>query len=703
MDVDQPDPSEKEPGPVVSDSPEAQLAYLMAGCSDLDEACEKGLRFTLATTGQSDGALILVNRESLNLNVKVVHGHNQNWADLLDDHDGLLRQLVRECLFKRSPTTQLFQTRGIKDQPVFATAFPIAEGNQAWGILLVLGEPLSQTQIDRLNGLALVLGRFIRIFQPMDNPKKRLRQSAMLQAELAELALNADLENLQKSIIWGTNQVLESEVSILVLIDEDDPSWHIYKALDCDSRFSIHLQPDENKGPVSDCIKTGEVITREGSQAHLNFDPTCSGEGSFQVRSLLCAPLKLGDQIMGALIALNKAVGGFEDSDRQIIAALAKSAASYLHTVHLIQYYRVQDASQEANRWEGLASQNVISTLIDYLPASLYIIDQDYRLQTINKARRIQTGKSEAELIGRPCHQVLFGRDTPCLECKVRETLDQGKVTHRTERRQGQGDEIFDWEITSYPITEDIRKDLQAVLMEVDVTEKRRLEAILTQSEKLAAVGQLAAGIAHEINNPLTAIIANAQILHREIPPDAELQESIELITRAGARAAQVVHNLLDFARKEEYRLKPTDVNKTIELAAELVQHELVSRGAILEVDLDRELPTILASADDLQSVWLNLLLNALDSLDKTPARVTVSAKLRENELQITFTDNGKGIPFENLSRIFEPFYTTKAPGRGTGLGLSVSHNIVKQLGGYFRVNSQIGEGSSFTVVFPVA
>jgi two-component system NtrC family sensor kinase len=284
----------------------------------------------------------------------------------------------------------------------------------------------------------------------------------------------------------------------------------------------------------------------------------------------------------------------------------------------------------------------------------------------------------------------------------VRQTLETGQTTQRNERRYV-GDDVFEWEINTYPIRDDNDRIIQAVLMEQDVTERRRLEAILTQSEKLAAIGQLAAGVAHEINNPLTAIIANAQILHRELPPNSDLQESVDLIARAGARATQVVRNLLDFARKEEYHLGVTDPNETIERALELIQHEILSRGIRLEFNPDPNLPPILASQDHLQSVWLNLLLNAIDSLDKTPAEVHITTLRIGNEIHVKVSDNGKGIPSDRLTRIFEPFYTTKAAGRGTGLGLSVSHRIVRQHGGRIGVESQVGVGSTFTVVLPTS
>ena len=132
------------------------------------------------------------------------------------------------------------------------------------------------------------------------------------------------------------------------------------------------------------------------------------------------------------------------------------------------------------------------------------------------------------------------------------------------------------------------------------------------------------------------------------------------------------------------------------------MQHELIAHSAHLEYLPDPNLPTILASEDHLQSVWLNLLMNAIDSLDKQPAEIRLSTHRLSKSIQITVTDNGKGIPPERLGRIFEPFYTTKAPGRGTGLGLSMSQRIVKQHGGSILVKSQPGIGSEFTVTLPL-
>ena len=562
----------------------------------------------------------------------------------------------------------------------------------------------------------------------------RLKAAASLQSELAELAFQTDLEGLHTRLVQGMRGLLDSESAMLILVDEENPGWLIYKSLGEDGKLVYHVQQDQDKGPVSECLRSGQSLCVEGQAARVYFDRDCSGDDLLQARSLLCACLSVDGQTLGAIVTLNKSQGSFTAEDQAVISTLARLAASLIHGSRSLQQSKIQTASLEAGHWEALeheepdsgalpsgkqasssmptsksttTSNGIFRALFDNLPAGLYVIDQEYRIVGMNNSRAQHAARPVEALVGQICYQALFNRQEPCPECRVRTTLMNGQVTQRNERWRSSAEkaaeETTDWDISSYPILDEQGQVAQAILYEQDITEKRRLEAILTQSEKLAAVGQLAAGVAHEINNPLTAIIANAQILHRELPQDSDLQESVDLIARAGARAAQVVRNLLDFARKEEYHLGLTDVNETLEKALELVQHELVARGVHLDFDPDLNLPPLLASADHLQSVWLNLLLNAIDSLDKTPGQIRVASRKLGDEIHVQVADNGKGVPAERLTRIFEPFYTTKAPGRGTGLGLSVSHRIVKQHGGHIRVESQVGAGSTFTVIIPAS
>ena len=161
------------------------------------------------------------------------------------------------------------------------------------------------------------------------------------------------------------------------------------------------------------------------------------------------------------------------------------------------------------------------------------------------------------------------------------------------------------------------------------------------------------------------------------------------------------MRNLLDFARKEEYRLDMSDVNETIQRAIELVQHELTKRSIRLVFEPDPSLPRLMVSRDHLSGVWLNLLLNAIDAIEED-GTIRVSTRFSAEKLFVTIADSGSGIAPERINRIFEPFYTTKAPGHGTGLGLSVCHRVIRQHGGTIQVNSQEGVGTEFTVELPI-
>jgi signal transduction histidine kinase len=240
-----------------------------------------------------------------------------------------------------------------------------------------------------------------------------------------------------------------------------------------------------------------------------------------------------------------------------------------------------------------------------------------------------------------------------------------------------------------------------------DVTERRNLEASLSQAEKLAALGQLAAGLAHEINNPLTAIVANVQLLLIDAEADDHKHESLVLIKQASDRAVTVVRNLLDFARQEQYEFHPTDINASLRAALKLVRHQFLIAQVNVVEDLAPDLPPAMASRDHLQGVWLNLLLNARDAVTQRTRRdvdpcTWVSSRLREDGLvEVAIRDNGVGIPPDQLVRIFEPFFTTKDPGEGTGLGLSTSFHVVKQHGGEIKVDSEVGAGTNFRVLLP--
>lgn len=239
-----------------------------------------------------------------------------------------------------------------------------------------------------------------------------------------------------------------------------------------------------------------------------------------------------------------------------------------------------------------------------------------------------------------------------------------------------------------------------------DLTEKRRLELQLVQSAKMAALGEMAGGIAHEIRNPLAITSSAAQILLKK-GADPELrQECAEKIHTAANRAAGIIETLLRFARPSEGLVERVDVNSTVEDTLSLIGHQISLQSIEIAKRLAPGLPRVKGNKNQLQQVFMNIILNAYHAMPEG-GRFAIESRLapatHQEWIEVRFTDTGCGIPAENLPRIFDPFFTTMPVGKGTGLGLAIAYSIVQQHGGAIRVESEVGKGSTFTVTLPAA
>jgi two-component system, NtrC family, sensor kinase len=237
------------------------------------------------------------------------------------------------------------------------------------------------------------------------------------------------------------------------------------------------------------------------------------------------------------------------------------------------------------------------------------------------------------------------------------------------------------------------------------------LDERLLQSQKLAAIGELSAGIAHEINNPLAIIRQEAEWMGlllrklegRDLEEIAELNGSVRQIVQQVDRCTEITRNLLDFARKRDPVIQAVEVNRIIEDMTMLVEKEARHKNITIIRDYDQELPLIYSDAPQLRQVILNFLTNATQAIGKD-GRITITTRRRGSDaVDLIFSDTGCGIPEENLRKIFDPFFTTKAPGKGTGLGLSICHGIILCLGGQISVESQVGQGATFTITLPLS
>ncbi|MBM3240634.1 response regulator [Candidatus Poribacteria bacterium] len=235
-----------------------------------------------------------------------------------------------------------------------------------------------------------------------------------------------------------------------------------------------------------------------------------------------------------------------------------------------------------------------------------------------------------------------------------------------------------------------------------DVTEQRRLEQQLFQAQKMASLGVMAGGVAHEINNPLNVISGAAQLLEKRYL-DEFAQKSLKVIRDAVSRASRIVHNLLDFARHEpQTSFELLSVNQIVEDALSMFEYQLKLQPIKINKNLADDLPFILGNANQLQQVIMNLILNATSAM-LTGGELTLETRSMKNQVVITCSDTGEGISADDLEKIFDPFYTTRAPGEGTGLGLSVSYQIIKQHNGVIEAYSAgKNKGSTFTITLPI-
>ncbi len=241
----------------------------------------------------------------------------------------------------------------------------------------------------------------------------------------------------------------------------------------------------------------------------------------------------------------------------------------------------------------------------------------------------------------------------------------------------------------------------------------RRAQAETMRGEKLASVGLLASGVAHELNNPLTGILTFSHLLRKKMPDNSQDAEDLDLVIRETKRCAAIIKRLLDFAREKQPEKKFTDLNLVIEDTVRIVERPAHLRDIAIAVDLDRTLPPIWIDADQIKQVTMNILVNAQHAVEEkgsiavktyrsTDPRAPAQAVETAPMVVISIVDTGCGISEQNLQRIFDPFFTSKDVGKGTGLGLSVSHGIVAAHGGRIEVESKVGAGSTFRVFLPL-
>lgn len=253
---------------------------------------------------------------------------------------------------------------------------------------------------------------------------------------------------------------------------------------------------------------------------------------------------------------------------------------------------------------------------------------------------------------------------------------------------------------------ESLRKSFNAMtsaIRERDQQLRRQTQEKLMRSDRLAMVGQLAAGVAHEINNPLGSILLFSRLIMQQVPPEGRIRENLERIEKETKRCHAIVRNLLDFARQREPLVESLDVNQLLDTTLKLFEGQFLFHNIEVIRDYSQDLPPVQADESQLQQVFMNIIMNAADAMNGKGRLTLTTRQHGEGDAEIRISDTGCGIPPENIERVFDPFFTTKGVGHGTGLGLSVSYGIIQKHNGDINVSSTVGVGTTFAVSLPTS
>jgi two-component system NtrC family sensor kinase len=433
--------------------------------------------------------------------------------------------------------------------------------------------------------------------------------------------------------------------------------------------------------------------------------------------STLSVPIMAGEELLGTMSVAAERPGRFEPADQRLIAVIAGQIGV------AVQNARLHDSVRRGKReWEQT---------FDAIGDPIAVFDSNGSLLRGNTALAAHLGRSITALRGASCQEVAFCTASGDACAISRALANDGSHTEVT-LPDGQ---IFS--VTTFPVagghggasvvqvaknvTEDIRskRRMQQMSDELALANGRSMAALerlkstqaqLLQAEKLSAIGQLVAGVAHELNNPLTSVIGYAQLLEDELKtpgevrPAGELAEDLRRIAQESERAARIVRNLLAFARRQAAERSPQDVADLFTRVISLRTYELRLSGIELVTEFETGLPRVVVDGSQLQQALLNLVLNAEQAMRGSSAkRLHVGARYDQTAaaVELFIRDTGHGIDAANLSRIFDPFFTTRDVGEGTGLGLSICYGIVRDHGGQISVDSTVNVGTTFSLLLP--
>jgi len=511
---------------------------------------------------------------------------------------------------------------------------------------------------------------------------RRISELFSLQELSYVLSESIQLDRIVDQVTKYAGRFLQTDGALVALADDDEGRrLRIVGAAGTLEPLLGQLTEDQDTALVRFAIDHERIEVAQGVAT-----PTVNLIGGMVVRSAAVAPLRSQGVTMGALAVADRQGGPFTTEDLWLLSTVATNASVVLANSRL---YEIVRRSKE--EWE---------TAFNALTEGMAVLGQGGAIVRANRALAALAGVPGSELIGRNFCEVLFGGSEP-----VSALVD---AAYRGERpapfvvRLEPTQRVL--RLTTAPLAERTGQSPVVVLVE-DMTEQQVMEAQLIQNDKMASIGQLVSGVAHELNNPLTSIAGLTELLLERDSHHVLPREHLRVIHDQAERAGRIVRNLLTFARKGVPEKTAVDLNDVAARTSLLIVYELQLHGIELDSVLSPEPVVVLGDRYELQQVLLNLVTNAVQAVTTLepgrPRRITLETAHVGGEAILRVRDTGPGVPAHLVSYLFTPFFTTKGPGEGTGLGLSLSYGLVKAHGGVLTYDVPPGGGAEFRVTLP--
>jgi PAS domain S-box-containing protein len=586
---------------------------------------------------------------------------------------------------------------------IFSTILAIVASFSYYVILSLIKVFNTGFTVGNIPQLAIILGiATILIIHPMRNflafivdtiiiPKRHPYQATIKNLS-KRLTTIVNLKELGEEVVKNLSSGLKTEWVIFVVnqIEGDCDTFQMIANSKCPTQLSIG---EEVAFSFPQAVEEKlERFKKENISSIINVTPDeqrmCISDQIPPVDVLI--PLVFRKQIGGyILIGYDYKKSLITEIEVEALEILAAQSSLSLENALSFEKLRIQGN-------ELTMSKNKLEAIFNGIASPVCLIDIDYTIQEANAATGTFFGNNRDDLIGKKCYRAFFNRTRPCVFCKALDCHHSG-VVQETEAEVSE--KIYSFQFHNVKVPENSK----IVFIEIinDITEQKNLQEELVRTEKMAGIGTLAAGIAHELNNPLAGILGTAEIMLTEVEEGSEHQEYLQDILSYSKTASDVIKELSIYSRKEEVKeIQQVEIIKVLEFSLRLATRGIDSQN----IDVKRNyhaLPFIDANEGELQQLFLNLIVNAIQAMEGK-GTLTLSCMEKDGFVYIKVGDTGCGISEDNINQIFTPFFTTKAPGKGTGLGLSNCYSIVEKMGGRIRVKSEEHCGAEFTTIFPL-